>query len=202
MARTPVQRGTELVVVGVDTGLATLGIASVQGDPALGVRGARCIRLEYQHTKKLTKKMRELVRTSTDDRNRVDFLVDAVERVVEIDAAHALAVEWFAPNPKQKGFASGAWKAAVTVGGCLRLGRGRRMATMEQLPSDVKKLVGTQSASKADITAWLCDHLAGFREALAALDLGEADEEHPSDAAGHALVGLIELGKRRRDAAL
>jgi hypothetical protein len=78
MARTPVQRGADLVVVGVDTGLATLGIATVRGDPAMGARGARCIRLEYQQTKKLTKKMRELVRTSTDDRNRVDFLVDAV----------------------------------------------------------------------------------------------------------------------------
>lgn len=198
--RSPVQRGREAVVTGVDSGFATLGIATVIGDPALGVAGARLVRLEFHGTEKADKKARKLVRVSTDDHRRVVLMSDAVASAVDKDASDALAVEWFMPNPKQGGFGSGGWKAAITVGAVLRVGREREIAVLDQLPADTKALVGSRSASKEDVTAWLCEHLRGFQEAVEKIP--KTKREHPSDAAAHALVGLIELGARRQAAGL
>lgn len=194
------------VVVGVDGGLASVGIAVVsglaRGSREAVIRSACVQRLEYASTKKIEKKLRTKVRASTDDRSRIEDLTDTLTRVVRECPAPpvALAIEWYVPNPKQRGFASGAWKTAIMVGAALGVARGLGIAALDQLPGDVKQLVGSASASKDDVEAWLAEHVPGFSTQIQRF--ARTNREHPSDAAAHAVLGLVELAERRRAAGL
>lgn len=198
--RNPIQQNEALVrVMGIDSGFATLGLAVVEGSPS-DWRHAQLLTLRSVATRKAVKKARKQMRVCTDDVSRIRAMVREVEDVLDTQGAAAIAVEWFTPNPRQGGFASGGWKAAITVGGLLTLGWARRLAVLEQLPSDVKALVGNRSASKQDVEDWLRTNLSGFREAIDAIN--KTQREHAADAAAHALIGLRELGERREAAAL
>lgn len=191
-------------ILGIDSGFATMGLAVVERAP-LGESMHKLVHLEFHGTEKVEKKARRMIRACTDDARRVLEMVGAVEQVVREHEARgrpiqAIAVEWFAPNPRQKGFASGGWKAAISVGAVMGLACGRRLPVLEQLPGDIKSLVGDRGASKAEVEAWLVANLRGFREAIARIP--RSKREHPSDAAAHALVGLLEMEARRKAAGL
>lgn len=198
--RQPVHDPQRVRVLGIDSGFATLGLAVVEGNPELGIQSARLVRLEFHGTKKSEKKVRRMIRVCTDDARRIRSFLADVGAVIDQERPVALAVEWYQPNPKQGGFANSAWKAAITVGALLSLGRSSKLAVLEQLPADVKRLVGNNQASKLEVQAWLCAHLAGFEAAIS--KIAASKREHPADAAAHALIALSELAERRRDAAL
>ena len=198
--REPIKTLDRIVrVAGIDSGFATLGLAIVEGDPR-SWKDASLLHLVSLVTKKADKKARKQMRVCTDDVSRIRDLAKKVGHDLEGFGAQAIAVEWFTPNPRQGGFASGGWKAAITVGALLSLGWERRLAVLDQLPLDVKALVGSRSASKQDVEDWLRANLAGFS---AEIDkISKTHREHAADAAAHALIGLRELGERREAAAL
>jgi len=204
VTRTPVPDPARDIVIGVDGGLANVGIAVVSGI-ARGTReqvlaSARLEHLCHVKTEKLEKKMRTKIRVSTDDRTRIEKLAAVLAATAQTWPPQAIAVEWYVPNPRQMGFASGGWKTAIFVGAALGVARGLGVACLDQLPADVKALVGDRSASKEDVEAWLCEHLPGFAEMIS--EIARTNREHPSDGAAHGMIGLVELAERRRAAGL
>lgn len=205
-------RSSRIVVVGIDAGMATMGVAAVSGE--LGGRASRfaCEGLWFYATKKADKKLRRAIRVSTDDRTRIDELLDRCIRLVVGVRASAIALEWYQPTSshsslrgqEQRQSANG-WKAALTVGGVLGIGRAIGVPVLEQLSLDRRKLgrdtdQPVASGGKQDVEDWLREHLAGFTGAIDAI--AKSHREHPSDAAAHAVLAFAELAERRRAAAL
>jgi Holliday junction resolvasome RuvABC endonuclease subunit len=180
-----------LRVMGVDPGLASLGVAVIeQRATEVAALAATVLR-----TKKASQKMLRDLRVSADDQRRLGELWDGLVTTVTTHRPRGLAIEGYAPQPGRGG--AGGWKSAVVYGVVYGLGRAHDCTVLPFWPGDLKrKLAGKASASKDEVAAVVLGEVAGLAELLRGIP--RTQREHVTDAAGHALLGLREMQAMRR----
>jgi Holliday junction resolvasome RuvABC endonuclease subunit len=180
-----------LRIMGVDPGLASLGVVVIEARPGrLHVLAADVLR-----TKKASKKALRDLRVSADDQRRIRVLWAGMHAIATTYRPDVLAVETYAPQPGRTG--GDAWKAAVIYGLVLGLGLAHRCHVLPFLPSDLKRgLARKASASKQEVADVVLGRIDGLAGLLAAIPAGQ--HEHATDAAGHALLALEEMQSVRR----
>jgi Holliday junction resolvasome RuvABC endonuclease subunit len=180
-----------LRVMGVDPGLASLGVAVIEKrEERVMALAARVLR-----TKKASQKMLRDLRVSADDQRRLGELWDGLVAIVTAHRPQGLAIESYAPQPGRGG--SGGWKSAVVYGVVYGLGRANDCTVLPFWPGDLKrKLTGKASASKDEVATVVLGEVAGLAELLHKIP--RTQREHVTDAAGHALLGLREMLAMRR----
>lgn len=179
-----------IYVAGLDGGTANLGLAVVRYDPKVGPSSIRCVFAGHYKTAPAHKRLNR--RICTDDRIRLEAMV---QHVLELDRRYrlvAMGIEWYVPMGKNRN----GWKTGMVVGAGFAIGVAKGIRCFEQLPSDVKKLVGKKDASKAEVIAWAQKNIQGFKRSSAHLSQVESVLEHPADAACHAVVTVHELHAR------
>lgn len=180
-----------LRVMGVDPGLASLGVVVIEaGGDRIHALAAQVLR-----TKKASKKALRDLRVSADDQRRIRALWAGMDALAAAHRPHALAVETYAPQPGRMG--GDAWKAAVIYGLVQGLGLAHDCQVLPFLPSDLKRVFARKaSASKQEVADVVLGRIDGLAALLAAIPKGQ--HEHATDAAGHALLGLEEMRAMRR----
>lgn len=180
-----------LVVMGVDPGLGSVGVAVLE---QVGYAAPRVLFLTVTTTEKATKKDRVGLRVSTDDKRRYREIWDDLDAVAEQHKPNALAVEVYEPYGKQGGTA---WKCAVVYGMLYGFAFSQDLVIMPFRATDLKqKITNKKSASKEDVEHALESQIMGLKDSLAVFP--KTKHEHAADAAGHALMGLRELHELRQ----
>lgn len=185
-------------VGGLDGGTANLGAAVLDYNPAIGPKSARCVFADRFTTERAAARLKR--RVCTDDRIRLGVMAEAMIRVHREHRVEAWGIEWYLPMARN----ANGWKTGMVVGAGFMLAAVLEVPAYEQLPGDVKRLVGDPEADKAQVIAWAMKHIRGFKAAVAHLwhpGMSETKRvsvlEHPADAACHALVTIHELHARR-----
>jgi len=191
----------ELCVMGVDPGLGMTGVAVLKQ-----FRGHKpvVVYLGVVATEKEPKKSRRNLRVTTDDKRRFTEIWGKMSEVANAHAPQALAVEVYSPwQGAYKGKEGGggfksAWKTATVYGLCLGFGFARGLLVFPFLPMDIKRgIVGAKGASKEDVFRELLGKVEGLGPCLASIP--KSKQEHVTDAAAHAYLGLCEMHIMREE---
>lgn len=185
MKRTPVAPGYRIVAMGVDPGLAKLGVAVIEAGPGLPIR---CLAAEGIVTKKATKKELRHMRVTADTARRVALIFGKLRDLWRLYEPRVLGFEPYVPFPGRG--ASGS-KVAEVVGVVEGLGLSFDVGVYPFLPADIKvEFCGKRGATKADLQVAMCSRVGGLAEALDRIP--EKLQEHAADAAGHAYLALCQ----------
>lgn len=179
-----------IYVAGLDGGTANLGLAVVSYNPKVGPSSIKCVFADHYKTEPAHKKLNR--RICTDDRIRLETMIQHVVALNERHPLTAMGIEWYVPMGKNRN----GWKTGMVVGAGIAVCAVTGIRCFEQLPSDVKRLVGKRDASKAEVIAWAQKNISGFRRAAAHLSQVEGVMEHSADAACHAVVTVHEMHGR------
>jgi Holliday junction resolvasome RuvABC endonuclease subunit len=178
------------VVMGVDPGMASVGVAilgKTESSPPI------CYKLALLETKKADKKDRRGLRVSADDSRRLREIWSGLADVASEYAPQSLAFEVYQPYRAQGG---SAWKAARVEGAIQMFGLERGMLVLPFLPQDLKRafcggLVGT----KNDVEVALSGKVERLGDELKRFP--KTKREHLADAAGHAYLAFEEMIRMR-----
>ena len=163
-------------VVGVDPGLASMGLAVVE----LKAGGPELLSLQVVRTKPPAKKLR--LRQADHDAERVRLLVAALAEQITPDT---LAICYEAPAGGRS--ARGAKALALCVGALVALAELHKLPLLSVSPQELKeKLTGSRSASKATMIEAIT-----LRWPDAAWPLPASTWEHAADAAA-AIVACLD----------
>ncbi len=171
----------QAVVLGVDPGIASLGLARIAMTKGgeFKAEAVRCIK-----TSKASKKELRALRVSADDVRRASNLWDAM--IAMADGIQALAYEVYQPF---KGKAANGGKVTTVCGMAMALGFSLKIPVYAVLPADIKQeTLGRNSGSKGDVREALYKRVPGFRACCEGIPRGQL--EHVSDATAVALIGL------------
>lgn len=189
-----------LVVLGADPGFALSGVVVLERKGPGVVPVAKLAKVV--ETKKAAKKLRDIMRVSTDDVQRFTGVWAGFEAAYLEYRPHALGVEVFQPgfrkpgSGRQIGGSAGAVKSMGVYGGLVFWALTHGMFVAPFLPSDLKRrFCGKQAASKQDVASEMCQLIGGLEELLAGIT--KSKREHVADAAGHAYLVLEEIDKMR-----
>lgn len=178
---------TTITGVGIDGGLATLGLARVD------VEGTkpRVVALDFHATEKASKKVK--VSVTYDDRVRARAQVERICAFID-DARYTdvIGMEWYLPNRLNR---SG-WKTLLVVGGVLALAHEEGWPMLiEQLPGEVKRFVGNPKADKDEVVRWCRKNVLDFDRLVDRFPATK--HEHLADATIHAILATREFQRRR-----
>jgi Holliday junction resolvasome RuvABC endonuclease subunit len=181
-----------LTVIGVDPGLAAMGLAVVTQDGRLSPPVLQ--RLAVHQTRKESRKGRRDLRVSADDAHRMRELYDVLAEELEAwDPVNAVAYEVYTPFRAQGG---SAWKVARVEGIVVSTAWARKVMVLPYLPFDLKTRIGKdRSASKEDIEGRVRKLVHGASAKIDALP--KTLREHGADAIGYAAIGLAEAWEMR-----
>lgn len=180
----------KLIVMGVDPGLASTGLAILEKAPG---KKASCLKLKVIRTKKADKKDRRNLRVTADDSRRLKEIRDGLAELFEDLRPQALAFEVYSPYGAQGG---SAWKTARVEGAVQMFGLEREILVLPFLPQDLKRgFCGRVGASKVDVQTALCEKVDDLRTAIQ--NFPKTVQEHVADAAGHAYLAFEEILRMR-----
>lgn len=181
-----------VVVMGVDPGFASSGVAIVAQD---GDNHPELLHLEVVRTKETPKKEMRNLRVSADDQRRMRELWDKLDELHHVYQPTMVAVETYAPFKGKMG--GNAWKGAMVYALVSGFGYANGLVVLPFLPVDLKRgLCGKVSATKAEVEAAVGQKVRGFAEAIAKVP--KTQQEHPSDATAHAYLALKEAEQLRQ----
>lgn len=166
-----------MIVLGVDPGLASMGLAAVE------LPSWRCVALDATTTKKSHKKRG--VRQSDDDMRRLRELVDwTIGFLVDVGEAHSNPMVMCVELPAGSKGARAAAALAMGKGLVATLAAMLDLPIAQCMPVDLKKAVcGNGKASKADVQRMLVTRFGNGVGAL--LDrMPDKHREHAADALG------------------
>lgn len=184
--------------MGVDPGLAKIGVAVIQQTMGQSVR---LVRLDLLQTKKATKKELRHTRMVSDDQRRLRELFDGLNSIrTELNRAPvALGVEAWTPFPGKMG--GNAWKTALGYQTVVVFGWSQGWNVMPFHSGDLKRcFLGKQGGTKDEVAQAMFQKVEGLEEAVQKLAKGH--REHVTDAAGHAYLALVELYRIRQAAGI
>jgi len=183
-------KSSTLTAVGVDPGLAKMGIAVVERSP----ERTKLRYMDLLVTKKGSKKQLRNLRIADDDQRRIKELYDATVATLKKYKAHGIGVESYTPHGPMGG---GAWKVGNVAQSIVCLGWSLGFRPMLFRPDDLKRtFLGRNKGTKLDVQVALYEHVDGLEKAL--MRFPETNREHLADAVGHAVLALDEMEEMRR----
>lgn len=183
---------SELVVMGVDPGLATGGIviANRRSDGRANFIDAFVI-----GTEKCSKKQRKNTRITDDDVRRHKEIFEVFEIAYGKYKPYAVGIETYMPFNARGG--GNSLKTLGVYGGVLWWCFSRGLVVFPFLPIELKmRCVGCRSASKINVESRVRLELVGLDRAMRDIDKG--NREHIADAAGYALLAIDEVNSVRK----
>lgn len=195
MDRVPIKAQKEsLVVLGVDPGLASVGLSIVEySDGKYEILDSQLIT-----TKKNDSKLCTNLRACVNDQRRYREIYDQLSKFAEPYPLSAVSVEAYTVSVwgKRGGSGGSAWKAAVVYGGVCFWAFCHGIYVAPFLPVDVKsRFCKTKGASKNDVETALREEVKGFSAVIDSYL--KTKREHVSDATGHAVLLLEEINRNR-----
>lgn len=179
-----------LMVMGVDPGLASTGIAILE---KRANQKPVCLELNVVRTKKADKKDRRGLRVTADDSRRLREIWNGLAAMTQAWQPQALAFEVYSPYRAQGGTA---WKAARIEGAVQMFGLEREMLVLPFLPQDLKRgFCGRVNASKEDVQNALAAKVENLDQMVNRFS--KTLREHVTDAAGHAYLAFEEIFRMR-----
>lgn len=186
-------QSSRLTVLGVDPGLASLGLAVLRRDPSLRSM-PEALLLESLGTKKGSKKLLRNIRVADDDERRYREIWERVGEVIQDYGVTVVAMENYVPYAQ---VGSGAWKTCRVCGLIHGLTLSRKLTFLSFLPQDLKRrIAGKLSASKEEVEAALHGKVWNFQNRMQTVR--KDDHEHLADATGHAYLAFAEMDQLRQ----
>ena len=176
-----------IVVMGVDPGFASMGVAILEVPEPDSPVCARMVRVV--ETKKASKETLRQIRVASDDQRRLFEFWGALQDIVIRYRPLVLGVEQWRPFPGQMG--GNAWKvgSAVQVVHCLSWQHG--LPSFPFIPNDLKRrFLGQKSGDKNQVGYAVLQHILGLAPLLSTIS--PSKHEHVYDAAGLAYLALEE----------
>jgi Holliday junction resolvasome RuvABC endonuclease subunit len=196
LERRRISKDDHLVVMGVDPGLAKIGVAILQQPKGGAVELAH---LELIETKKETDKtLRKVMRVADEDQRRYrevwNQLLTIIHHKVVVPPS-VMGIESYTLYPGQLG--GNSWKTGIMFGVISGLGYAQNMLVMPFRPGDLKKhFTGKKSASKGQVARSLFEKVVGLEQGIQKFAKGK--QEHITDAAAHAYLAMHEVYQMRR----
>jgi Holliday junction resolvasome RuvABC endonuclease subunit len=179
-----------LMVMGVDPGLASTGVAILEKSPN---QKPICRELNVVRTKKADKKDRRGLRVTADDSRRLREVWNGLTDMTQVWQPQVLAFEVYSPYGAQGG---SAWKTARVEGAIQMFGLERGMLVLPFLPMDLKRgFCGRANASKQDVLFALAQKVENLEQMVQTFS--KTLREHVADAAGHAYLAFEEVYRMR-----
>ena len=190
MDRVPVKEQKEsLVVLGIDPGLASVGLAIVEFSEGK----YRILDSKLIITKKNDSKLCTNLRACVNDQRRYREIYDQLTKFAEPYPLSAISAETYTVTGARGG---NAWKAAVVYGGVCFWAYCSGIYISPFLPADLKnRFCKTKSASKNAVEEVLREEVVGFNTEIGKYP--KTKREHVSDATGHAILLLEEINRNR-----
>lgn len=183
-------------VLGIDAGFASIGLALVSSKWTTAVEWAtdEPDRLELVHVAVLRTKKSKLARSVTlDDANRMDEISREISSVIRAWEPDVVACEAFAPNMRQGGGGSAAWKTLLSIGIARGIAQERGMPFSLRRSADLAKLLPSRlpkgGDQKAAVEAEVNRRIRRSRKIVEAA-VNRGMREHAYDAIGHAILEI------------
>jgi Holliday junction resolvasome RuvABC endonuclease subunit len=188
------------VVLGIDPGFGSLGMAVLEAEPG---KKPRTLAARVVSTARASKKQIKDFRVTNDDQRRVSEIYYALEGVYSEFHPGSVGVEAYNPfrkmgkgaGPRQSTISG--WKAGGIYFGVNFWALSRHLLITAFLPMDLKKrFCGKISASKEEVEKALYSQVDGLYPVIQQLPVTK--REHAADAAGHAVLVLEEVWRMRQ----
>lgn len=180
-----------VIVMGVDPGFASMGVAVLEHQISGEIMAKQVLVLE---SKKADKKTLQQIRVADDDARRMHGFWVELLATIRQSGAVALGLEQWRPFPGQMG--GNAWKvgAAAQMAQCAGWACG--LMPVWFLPGDLKRrFLGKSSGDKNQVGYSILNQVGGLAELMAYEARGK--HEHIYDAVGLAYLALEEMYRIR-----
>ena len=180
----------EVRVLGIDGGFASIGLALVV---ARWSPDGMFDDLELRRVTVLRTKKSKIARSVTsDDASRMEEIANAISSIFFAWEPCAIACEAFAPNMRQGGGGSSAWKTLLTIGIARGIAQERGVPFSLRRPAELSRLLPKRvpkGDQKAAVEAVACRRIRQAKKQVEA-SINRSLREHAYDAIGHALLEL------------
>ena len=179
---------SEKIVMGVDPGFASTGVAVIR----VVADAAEIVHAEVIKTEKADKKERRHIRVTNDDARRYNETFSRLVKIVSQFEVSAVGVEAYTIG--QAPVTSASIKTITVYGGLLGLGAALDLFVAPLLPGDLKRrFCGKQSGSKVAVGDGVAGEVKGFQDLR--MSFPKTKREHICDAAGLAILAYEEVKK-------